>query len=92
MPTLHRIFGCLRLLFSWLFNNFRGIQKKRETCICQFHILRPSHCPKYLNRQREAHAEYKILSCYATVKVRVCAYVYAQKTYQIGTRGIFYIP
>ena len=27
MPTLHRIFGCLRLLFSWLFNNLRGIQK-----------------------------------------------------------------
>ena len=30
MPTLHWIFGYLRLLFIWLFNNFRGIQKKRD--------------------------------------------------------------
>ena len=44
-----------------------------------------------IKRQREAHAEYKYSPCYI-VKVRVCAYVYTQKTYQIGTRGIIYIP
>ena len=44
MPTLHRIFGCLRLLFSWLFNNLRGIQKKRGVRLLSFHVLRPSHC------------------------------------------------
>ena len=48
--------------------------------------------PVSLEQQREAHAEYKIYSRATIVKVRVCAYIYTQKTYQIGTRGIIYIP
>ena len=56
--------------------------KKRETCFCQFHNLRLSHCLISSNRQREAHAEYKHSPCYFLVKVRVCAYAYTQKAYQ----------
>ena len=37
--------------------------------------------PFSIEQQREAHAEYKHSPCYI-VKVRVCAYVYTQKTYQ----------
>ena len=48
--------------------------------------------PTMLDRQREAHAEYKIYSRATIVKVRVCAYAYTQKTYQIGTRGIILYP
>ena len=48
--------------------------------------------PISLEQQREAHAEYKIYSRATIVKVRVCAYIFTQYTYQIGTRGIIYIP
>ena len=49
--------------------------------------------PIVLDRQREAHAEYKIYSrAISLVKVRVCAYIYTQMTYQIGTRGITLYP
>ena len=37
--------------------------------------------PTMLDRQREAHAEYKHSPCHI-VKVRVCAHVYTQMTYQ----------
>ena len=48
--------------------------------------------PISLEQQREAHAEYKYSPCYFLVKVRVCAYVYTQKTYQNRHRGTIYIP
>ena len=38
--------------------------------------------PTMLDRQREAHAEYKIYPRATIVKVRVCAYAYTQKAYQ----------
>ena len=47
--------------------------------------------PIVLDRQREAHAEYKHSPCHI-VKIRMCAHMNTQTKYQIGTRGIIYIP
>ena len=77
MPTLHRIFGCLRLLFSWLFNNLRGIQKKRGFRLLSFHDFEVFALPVSLEQQREAHAEYKHSPCHI-VKVRG-AYTHIRK-------------
>ena len=69
-----------------------GHKKKRETCTFAVPLVEAFALPLVLKRQREAHAEYKILSCYIIVKVRVCAYTYTQMAYQIGTRGIILYP
>ena len=59
-----------------------GHKKKRETCTFAVPLVEAFALPLVLKRQREAHAEYKILPCYIIVKVRVRVYAYTQKTYQ----------
>lgn len=47
MPTLYRIFGTLRLY-----------KYKKVDSTLSFHLMRPSHCLTFKNRQRKAHNEY----------------------------------
>ena len=74
--------------YSW---RYRYIKKTWIPTVVVPHIEALA-LPFSIEQQREAHAEYKIYSPCYTIKVRVCAYAYTQRTYQINTRGITLYP
>ena len=55
MPTLHRIFGCLRLLMIALL--FIAYTKKSGTALLLFRYMRLSHCLLFRTSNTEAHAD-----------------------------------
>ena len=58
LPTLLRIFGCLRLLMiALLFYIFYCIHKKKRDCTVAVPLLEAFALPTLIEQQREAHAD-----------------------------------